>query len=78
MLAISIDALAMGVGLAFVDVNIFLAAGAIGLTIMAMVILDTTLSRALDVVTGKRAETVDGMVLILASATILYEHLRAV
>ncbi|MDO2286015.1 manganese efflux pump, partial [Escherichia coli] len=40
-LATSIDALAVGVGLAFVDVNIFLAAGAIGLATMTMVTLGT-------------------------------------
>lgn len=76
-LATSIDALAVGVGLAFVDVNIFLAAGAIGLATMTMVTLGTMLGRALGAVTGKRAEMVGGVVLILVGATILYEHLSA-
>ncbi|KSD40684.1 hypothetical protein AO902_04460 [Pseudomonas aeruginosa] len=76
-LATSIDALAVGIGLAFVDVNIFLAAGAIGLATMTMVTLGTMLGRALGAVTGKRAEMVGGVVLILVGATILYEHLSA-
>ncbi|MER1029458.1 manganese efflux pump MntP [Pseudomonas aeruginosa] len=76
-LATSIDALVVGVGLAFVDVNIFLAAGAIGLATMTMVTLGTMLGRALGAVTGKRAEMVGGVVLILVGATILYEHLSA-
>lgn len=73
--ATSIDALAVGVGLAFVDVNIFVAAGAIGLATMTMVTLGVMLGRALGTMVGKRAEIVGGVVLMLVGATILYEHL---
>ncbi|WP_060484611.1 manganese efflux pump MntP [Pseudomonas sp. NBRC 111123] len=76
--ATSIDALAVGVGLAFVDVNIWVAAAAIGLATMTMVTLGTMLGRALGSVVGKRAEIVGGIVLMLVGATILYEHLSAV
>jgi putative Mn2+ efflux pump MntP len=76
--ATSIDALAVGVGLAFVDVNIWVAAGAIGLATMTMVTLGTMLGRVLGDVVGKRAEIIGGVVLILVGATILYEHLSAV
>ena len=76
--ATSIDALAVGVGLAFVDVNILLAAGAIGLATTVMVTLGVMLGRVLGNVVGKRAEIVGGIVLILVGATILYEHLSAV
>jgi putative Mn2+ efflux pump MntP len=76
--ATSIDALAVGIGLAFVDVNIWVAAAAIGLATMTMVTLGTMLGRALGSVVGKRAEIIGGMVLMLVGATILYEHLTAV
>ena len=75
--ATSIDALAVGVGLAFVDVNILVAAGAIGLATMTMVTLGVMLGRVLGTVVGKRAEIVGGVVLMLVGATILYEHLSA-
>lgn len=73
--ATSIDALAVGVGLAFVDVNILVAAAAIGLATMLMVTLGTLLGRAIGAVAGKRAEIAGGVVLMLVGATILYEHL---
>jgi putative Mn2+ efflux pump MntP len=75
--ATSIDALAVGVGLAFVDVNILVAAGAIGLATMTMVTLGVMLGRVMGTVVGKRAEIVGGVVLMLVGATILYEHLSA-
>ena len=75
--ATSIDALAVGVGLAFVDVNILVAAGAIGVATLVMVTVGVMLGRALGAVVGKRAEIVGGVVLMLVGATILYEHLSA-
>lgn len=75
--ATSIDALAVGVGLAFVDVNILVAAAAIGLATTVMVTIGVMLGRALGTVVGKRAEIVGGLVLMLVGATILYEHLSA-
>lgn len=75
--ATSIDALAVGVGLAFVDVNILVAAGAIGLATMTMVTIGVMLGRVLGTLVGKRAEIVGGVVLMLVGATILYEHLSA-
>jgi putative Mn2+ efflux pump MntP len=75
--ATSIDALAVGVGLAFIEVNILVAAAAIGLATMTMVTLGMMLGRVLGTVVGKRAEMVGGAVLMLVGATILYEHLSA-
>lgn len=75
--ATSIDALAVGVGLAFVNVNILVAASAIGLATTVMVTVGVMLGRVLGAVVGKRAEIVGGVVLILVGATILYEHLSA-
>ncbi|WP_196363165.1 manganese efflux pump, partial [Pseudomonas savastanoi] len=73
----SIDALAVGVGLAFVDVNIVIAALAIGLATTVMVTIGVMLGRVLGTMVGKRAEIVGGIVLIIVGATILYEHLSA-
>nr|WP_288497659.1 manganese efflux pump MntP [uncultured Pseudomonas sp.] len=76
--ATSIDALAVGVGLAFVDVNILVAAAAIGVATAVMVTLGVMLGRVLGTVVGKRAEIIGGVVLMLVGAGILFEHLSAV
>ena len=75
--ATSIDAMAVGVGLAFLDVNIGLVALVIGLTTLVMVTLGIMLGRILGSVVGKRAEIIGGFLLIAIGATILYEHLSA-
>jgi len=75
--ATSIDAMAVGVGLAFIDVNIVPVAAAIGLTTFVMVTLGVMLGRVLGAVAGKRAELLGGIVLFAIGATILYEHLTA-
>lgn len=74
-LATSIDAMAVGVGLAFVEVNIGVVAVVIGLCTFTMVTLGIMAGRALGVLIGKRAEMVGGIVLIAVGATILHEHL---
>jgi putative Mn2+ efflux pump MntP len=76
-LATSIDAMAVGVGLAFVDVNILVVAVVIGLCTFTMVTLGVMAGRALGTLIGKRAEMAGGMILIVVGATILYEHLHA-
>ena len=75
--ATSIDAMAVGVGLAFIDVNILVASAAIGLATMTMVTIGVMLGRVLGNVVGKRAEIIGDVVLMLVGATILYEHLSA-
>ncbi len=72
--ATSNDALAVGVSLAFVEVNILVAALCIGLATTLMVTLGMLLGRMLGQLVGKRAEIVGGVVLMLVGATILYEH----
>src|SRR5690606_15696332 len=76
-LATSIDAMVVGVGLAFLDVNIIPVAAAIGLTTMVMVTLGVMLGRVLGALVGKRAELLGGLVLIGIGSMILYEHLKA-
>lgn len=76
-LATSIDAMAVGVGLAFIDTSIWVAAGAIGLCTFAMVTMGVLLGRALGTLIGRRAELAGGVILVLVGAGILYEHLHA-
>ena len=76
-LATSIDAMAVGVGLAFLDVNIGVVALVIGLTTLVMVTLGIMLGRVLGSLAGKRAEVIGGFLLIAIGAVILYEHLSA-
>ena len=71
----SIDAMAVGVGLAFVDVNIWLAAGLIGLATTVMVTLGVMLGRVVGSVLGHRAEIFGGLVLIGVGAWIVTGHL---
>jgi len=75
-LATSIDAMAVGVGLAFIDVNIVPVAVAIGLTTFTMVTAGVMLGRVLGVLVGKRAEIAGGVLLIAIGAIILVQHLR--
>jgi putative Mn2+ efflux pump MntP len=75
--ATSIDAMAIGVGLAFVDVPILIVAGAIGLATLLMVTAGIMLGRMLGHLAGNRAEAVGGLILIGIGAGILYQHLGA-
>lgn len=76
-LATSIDAMAVGVGLAFVDVGILVVAVVIGLCTFTMVTLGVMAGNALGSLIGRRAEIAGGVVLILVGATIVYEHVFA-
>ncbi len=73
--ATSIDAMAVGVGLAFLEVDIVSTAAAIGLTTMIMVTLGVMLGRVLGAIVGRRAEIAGGAILIGIGALILFEHL---
>jgi len=74
--ATSIDAMAVGLSLAFVDVNIVWVAAAIGCATFLMVTTGIMLGRALGTAFGKRSEVVGGVVLIAIGAAIVYEHLH--
>jgi putative Mn2+ efflux pump MntP len=71
----SIDAMAVGVGLAFIDVNIWLAAALIGLATTVMVTLGVMLGRVVGSVLGHRAEIFGGLTLIAVGGWILSSHL---
>lgn len=76
-LSTSIDALAVGVGLAFVDVPIAEVAVVIGLCTFSMVTLGIMLGHMLGAMVGRRAEIIGGLILVGVGAVILYEHLAA-
>lgn len=75
--ATSIDAMVVGVGLAFMDANIVVTAAAIGLATFTMVTLGVMIGRVLGIIVGKRAEVMGGVILIGIGCLILYEHLGA-
>lgn len=75
--ATSIDAMAVGVGLAFVDVSIVYVAAAIGFSTFVMVTLGVMVGRWLGALAGRWAEGVGGLVLIGIGTMILHEHLTA-
>jgi manganese efflux pump family protein len=76
-LATSIDALAVGVGLAFVDVAIGWVAAAIGFATFVMVTAGVMLGRVLGTIAGRRAEMLGGLLLVAIGTAILVEHLGA-
>lgn len=71
----SIDALAVGISLAFVDVNIWLAAGLIGLATTVMATLGIMLGRVVGSVLGHRAEIAGGVTLMTIGTWILSTHI---
>ena len=74
-IATSIDSMVVGVGLAFLDANIWLTALAIGTSTTIMAAFGLRLGRLLGQKIGSRAEMAGGMVLIGIGTFILLEHL---
>jgi len=74
--ATSIDAMAVGVGLAFLDVSIVPVALAIGFTTFVMVTLGVMVGRVLGNIAGRWAEGLGGVLLIGIGCAILHEHLN--
>ena len=74
-LGTSIDAMAVGVSLAFLEVHIGVVALVIGLCTLVMVTAGVMLGRVLGALAGRRAEIVGGVIMIGVGTVILYEHL---
>lgn len=70
----SIDAMAVGVGLAFIDVRIEIAALLIGSATFIMVTIGVMLGGALGNLIGKRAETFGGFILIAVGVWLFCDH----
>lgn len=73
--ATSLDALAVGVGLAFLQVNIVMTALTIGMMTTIMATIGLLLGRFIGPILGKWAEVLGGLVLIGIGTLILIEHL---
>jgi putative Mn2+ efflux pump MntP len=73
--ATSIDAMAVGAGLAFIDVNILSTAATIGLATLVMVTVGVMVGRFLGKAVGQRAEIAGGLILVVIGSVILAEHL---
>lgn len=75
--ATSIDAMIVGVSLAFLDVAIVPVAIAIGVCTFLMVTLGVMVGRGLGTLAGRRAEAIGGLVLVGIGVAILVQHLGA-
>ncbi len=71
----SMDALAVGIGLAFIDVNIWAAATMIGLATTIMVTSGVMLGRVIGSLIGRKAEIFGGLTLVGVGGWILAGHL---
>lgn len=74
-LGTSIDAGAVGIGLALLDANIWLIAASIGATTFALATLGLLIGKAAGARLGRIAELVGGVALIALGLKILLEHL---
>ena len=72
--ATSLDAMAIGVSLAFLQVNILLTALLIGLCTFTMTTIGMLIGRLIGPLLGKRAEILGGAVLIFIGAQMLWQH----
>lgn len=74
-IATSIDALAIGVSFAVVNVNIWISSVTIGAVAFAFSFAGVLLGKRLGAIVGKRMEIVGGLILIAIGVKILIEHL---
>lgn len=74
-IATSIDAMAVGLSFAFLDVNIVMAGVTIGVASLVLTIIAQLIGNRVGALVGKRAEIVGGLILIGIGIKILVEHL---
>ncbi len=74
-IATSLDALAVGLSFAFMEVNLTLACTTIGLVAFIITLFGFFVGKRLGSVVGKRAEMIGGIILIIIGLRILLEHL---
>lgn len=74
-IAISIDALVVGVSFAFIDINIVLSISIIGALTFIVSMLGMLLGKKAGGIFGKKMEIVGGLILICIGVKILIEHL---
>jgi manganese efflux pump family protein len=76
-LATSIDALAVGLSFALLDVRILLASLIIAIITLVFSMIGVKAGHVLQKIFGRRIEIVGGVILILIGLQILISHLRA-
>lgn len=76
--ATSIDALAVGISFAFLNVSIVWAAAVIGLITFAICFIGVFIGNKFGGLLKKKAEVVGGLILICIGAKILLEHLNII
>ncbi len=76
-IATSIDALAVGISIAFMSVDIMVAAAIIGIVTMAISSLGILLGAKIGAKIGSKAGILGGLILIAIGTNILIEHLAA-
>lgn len=77
-LATSIDALAIGLTLAFFDINIIAATSLIGIVAFVLSLAGVYLGQQLKKIFAGEAEVVGGVVLVLIGLKILLQHLQII
>lgn len=76
-IATSIDAMAVGVSFAFLDVNVWVAAAVIGVVTFAVCLFGVRLGHRAGHLLAEWAEVIGGLILIGIGVRILVEHLSA-
>ena len=76
--ATSIDALSVGVTLAFVDVNIWVVVSSIGIVTFLFSLVGVLIGRRVGSMLGNRAKIIGGVILIYLGVKILLEHLGVI
>ena len=74
-IATSIDALAVGLSIGFLEIGVLYPALVIGGVAFVMTLLGSRLGPVIGKVMGKRAELLGGVVLIIIGCKILIDHL---
>ncbi|MFC1968515.1 manganese efflux pump MntP family protein [Chloroflexota bacterium] len=74
-IATSIDAFAVGLSFAFLEINIILAVATIGVIAFLVTIIGLIIGKKVGSLVGKRAEIVGGVILIGIGLRILLEHM---
>ena len=77
-IATSIDALAVGITFAFLNVNLGLAVNLIGIITFILAVAGTKIGNRFGDKYEKKAEFVGGVILILLGVKILLEHLNII
>ncbi len=73
-IATSIDALAIGISLAMLNVNVWFPALIIGLVASAFTLAGLRIGRQISAIWGSRVEIIGGLILILIGIKIVWEH----